>query len=590
VTQGVVTQGVVTAGAPTSGGPTSETAPRGSDTSNEAGRIRITGTGHAGLFIETAAGSILCDPWVNPAYFASWFPFPDNSDLDWDRLGACDYLYVSHLHRDHFDAEHLRKYVSKRATVLLPEYPTHDLENELRDLGFTSFLRTRTDEPVTLDGGLTVMIQALVSPTDGPIGDSSLWVEYGGVRLLNQNDARPRDLSAFAALGHVHAHLLQFSGAIWYPMVYELPEAARRAFGKQKRERQFDRTLRYIDELRADWVFPIAGPPCFLDDELWDNNDLADDEGNIFPDQQKFIDYYESLGRRNGVILLPGTVATVTTTGCEVTQPVPDVRAFFANKESYLRDFQRRARPVIEAQRRSWQHPEIDVLAELRRRVEPLMAASEHIAEGIGVPVRLDLTDDADVVVESILFDFPNRVIRRADEPPPSSSDERATEPAAADGQPERPAADRPRRLEKVRYRFRTRRSLVEHLLHTGEVDWVNSLFLSCRFRAARIGQYNEYVYSFFKCLSEERLNYAEAWYAEQARAIDEETVDIDGWRVQRHCPHLKANLARFARVDGDVLTCQMHGWKFDLPTGRCLTSAGHSIRATRIAADTPTS
>src|SRR5256885_7081188 len=50
--------------------------------------------------IDTPAGSILCDPWVNPAYFASWFPFPDNSLLDWESLGDCDYLYVSHLHRD----------------------------------------------------------------------------------------------------------------------------------------------------------------------------------------------------------------------------------------------------------------------------------------------------------------------------------------------------------------------------------------------------------------------------------------------------------------------------------------------------------
>ncbi|WP_280208778.1 hypothetical protein, partial [Nocardia cyriacigeorgica] len=39
---------------------------------------------------------------VNPAYFGSWFPFPDNSQLDWDTLGNCDFLYVSHLHRDHF--------------------------------------------------------------------------------------------------------------------------------------------------------------------------------------------------------------------------------------------------------------------------------------------------------------------------------------------------------------------------------------------------------------------------------------------------------------------------------------------------------
>jgi UDP-MurNAc hydroxylase len=41
--------------------------------------MRITFLGHAGLHIETRFGSILCDPWKNPAYFDSWFVFPDNS-------------------------------------------------------------------------------------------------------------------------------------------------------------------------------------------------------------------------------------------------------------------------------------------------------------------------------------------------------------------------------------------------------------------------------------------------------------------------------------------------------------------------------
>ncbi len=176
--------------------------------------------------------------------------------------------------------------------MLLPAYPTSQLEDELREVGFTRFIATVSGEVTELDGGLNIMIQSLVSPTDGPIGDSSLWVEYGGLRVLNQNDARPTDLAAFAELGHVHAHMLQFSGAIWYPMVYELPEAAKRAFGKQKRERQFDRTWRYIDDLKASWVFPIAGPPCFLDEELWHLNDDGSDEGNIFPDQSVFLAEY----------------------------------------------------------------------------------------------------------------------------------------------------------------------------------------------------------------------------------------------------------------------------------------------------------
>ena len=86
--------------------------------------MRITGCGHASVLIETAHGSVLTDPWVNPAYFGSWFPFPDNSQLDWDALGQADYLFVSHLHRDHFDPDNLRKRISKAddgAAARLPD-------------------------------------------------------------------------------------------------------------------------------------------------------------------------------------------------------------------------------------------------------------------------------------------------------------------------------------------------------------------------------------------------------------------------------------------------------------------------------------
>ncbi|GAA1545028.1 MBL fold metallo-hydrolase [Dactylosporangium maewongense] len=518
--------------------------------------MRITGTGHASLRIDTDAGSILCDPWVNPAYFASWFPFPDNSLLDWETLGDCDYLYVSHLHRDHFDAEHLKRFVSKKATVLLPEFPTSEMRDELEALGFTRFLETKSDHVHELDGGLKIMIQALTSPTDGPIGDSSLWVEHNGVRILNQNDARPTDLTTYAELGHVHAHLLQFSGAIWYPMVYDLPQAAKTAFGKQKRDRQFDRTFRYIDDLKASHVVPIAGPPCFLDDELWQFNDIFGDEGNIFPDQWVFQQEYAKHGGTNSTVLLPGSVMTVTPDSVSTVHPV-DVEEFFAHKREHLEEMRDRKRPIIEAAKASWRHPEVDVLKEMKRRIEPLLDESVYLAKGVGGPVRFDLVGYDGTSVESIVVDFPGKQVRQY--------------------------AD-----EKVRYRFRTERALIEHLLFIEEVDWVNSLFLSCRFTATRIGQYNEFVYSFFKCLSEERLQYAEGWFAEQKP--DAEDIKLGDWIVQRRCPHLKADLTRFGIVDGNTLTCQLHGWKFDLPSGRCLTSVGHELRSRAAGASAPAS
>jgi UDP-MurNAc hydroxylase len=117
----------------------------------------------------------------------------------------------------------------------------------------------------------------------------------------------------------------------------------------------------------------------------------------------------------------------------------------------------------------------------------------------------------------------------------------------------------------------------MEAVLESGEEDWVNSLFLSCRFEAERDGKYNEYVYNFFKCLSHERLQYLEGYYAEATGV--EETWECAGYRVQRRCPHMKADLTEFAQVADGVLTCTMHGWQFELATGRCLTSDDLRLR-----------
>ena len=516
--------------------------------------MRITGLGHASVLIETAHGSILTDPWVNPAYFGSWFPFPDNSELDWDRFGQADYLFVSHLHRDHFDPEQLRKYVSKKATVLLPEFPTSELEDALRACGFTSFLTPPSGEVVDVDG-LQVMIHSLTSPTDGPIGDSSLWVHDGEQRVLNQNDARPSSLEAFTELGPIDGYLVQFSGAIWFPMVYELPARAKQALGLTKRERQFDRTLRYIEEAGARFVFPSAGPPCFLDEELWGFNDIFGDESNIFPDQSVYLDWLAEHGHPEGRLLLPGTVAALDRPDCPVSHPY-DPAVVFGDKAGYLRRMQARRLPEVAAARAGWAHPEIDILAELTEWFTPLLAEAEHMAAGIDGGIRLTC-EDAERGDVDVLLDFVAREVR------------------AYSG-------------EKVRYRFRTRRAYVEQLIHEHEIDWVNSLFLSCRFSAHRIGPYNEFIYVFFKCLSEERLNYAEGWFAEQNAVEAAETIVLDGWDVQRRCPHLKADLARFGEIDGDVLTCQMHGWKWRLTDGRCLTSVGHDIRSAPVGQPVP--
>ena len=505
--------------------------------------MKVTFLGHAGLFVQTDHGSILCDPWFNPAFFASWFPFPDNQDLDIDAIGHPDFLYVSHLHHDHFDPTFLRDHVDKQATVLLPQYPMPHLQDALAALGFTRFVRTANGRPLHLDG-LRIMIVALVAPTDGPIGDSGHAVDDGRVSIFNQNDARPVDLEPLTDFAAFDGHFLQYSGAIWYPMVYDFPPRMKQTLGRKKRQNEMARAKRYVEEVGASYVFPCAGPPCFLDPELFDLNDFDRDPANTFPDQTVFLELLREHGLTGGRLLVPGSVATLAPGSCQVDHPLPDeeVAAIFAHKRAYLEAYQARRLPQIQAAKAAWPRGQVeDLVGALKAWWEPLLQQADHTCAGVNGRVLLEVDD------EQVVVDFLDRRV------------------GAWNGEP-------------CRYRFRIDRALVEACILGHEEDWVNELFLSCRFQARRDGPYNEFVYNFFKTLSPERLQYAEGWYVEQAP--DQELLALDGYLVQRRCPHLKADLARFGEVDDGVLTCRMHGWQFDLATGRCLTSNDRTLYA----------
>lgn len=516
--------------------------------------MQITCVGHAGLYIETRYGTILCDPWLNPAYFDSWFVFPDNSGLDWDHYGQADYLYVSHLHKDHFDPALLSAHMSKDTTVLLPDYPVPDLRSELEQLGFSRFL-VMPSGAVVQRGGLRLMVQALDSPADGPLGDSLLAVDDGTARILNQNDSRPLDTDALREFGDYDVHFLQYSGAIWWPWTYELPEAAKQSFGTTKRANGLDRAARFVKAIGARYVVPSAGPACFLDEELFAFNDITSDPANTFPDQLVFLDYLRSHGFGGGTLMVPGAVMDVSAEGCEVSLPGTQQQAMepFTDKEAYLRRYAGAMAGRIAADKRSWPVPGTDVLAELKAWFEPLLELAGHIRAGVGGPVLLRLTGGSGQPeagrAEEIVIDFPAGQVRRYG-------------------------------AETCRYQFTIARPLVERLIADHETDWVNSLFLSMRFQARRVGQYNEYIYTFFKCLAPDRMMYAERWYAEQNN--DEEDIELGSWLVQRRCPHMGGDLSRFGEIDGATLTCTVHGWRFDLASGRCLTSGAsrHQLRS----------
>jgi hypothetical protein len=137
-------------------------------------------------------------------------------------------------------------------------------------------------------------------------------------------------------------------------------------------------------------------------------------------------------------------------------------------------------------------------------------------------------------------------------------------------------------------------REVINAFALANEFDGNSRLFLhgkdeSAARRSVELGQHQSRDTRLFEeslrlvqpVLSRCGIDYVENWYSEQSDTGEE--IRIDDWLVQRRCPHLRADLSKAVTVENGVLTCSLHDWKFDLATGRCLTSQGHEIRASKI-------
>jgi len=60
--------------------------------------MKVTHHGHAGLKVETARATLVCDPWFSRegAFQASWFQYPDNSHVLTPELTTPAAVVISH--------------------------------------------------------------------------------------------------------------------------------------------------------------------------------------------------------------------------------------------------------------------------------------------------------------------------------------------------------------------------------------------------------------------------------------------------------------------------------------------------------------
>ena len=111
--------------------------------------MKFTIVSHACLLVEHQGVRLLTDPWVRGScYWRSWWNFPEPDATLVDSLKP-DYIYITHLHWDHFHGD-LLKHFPKETKILIPATSASRFRKDLEYLGFTNIQEVRHGSTVTL--------------------------------------------------------------------------------------------------------------------------------------------------------------------------------------------------------------------------------------------------------------------------------------------------------------------------------------------------------------------------------------------------------------------------------------------------------
>ena len=500
--------------------------------------MKVTALGHAGLKLQTGGATLLMDPWLSPegTFEASWFQYPDNSHLMTPALCQPTAIAISHEHLDHVDPWFLAQ-VPAHIPVIIPRYPSPVLKQKIRRGGERPIIELSQWEVHEIAPGLTIYFVS--EPPQNH--DSAMVLQADGQTLLNMNDARLfpiqfREIQARAG-SQIDMFAYQGAGASWYPMCYEYAPEHARELSRKKRLAKFAYCRRALKVVNPVMAAPCAGPPAFLDPELFPYNDEM--EAGIFPDQQQVADWMAEKGAPNNVVLLPGDMWDLDH---RIKVADPHWRDFsFRDRRAYLEAYAKRRRPHVEAVLARHPEPASSLWEPFRAYFEGLLKMSPYFNRRINMPVGFDV---------------------RGCGGGQWSVDFRPGHEGVKQG------------IHGSGYTFRFHSRWLPTIVD-GSTPWEDFL-LSLRLQATRNPDlYNDHLLGLLKFADPESLKAVEDF--EGAQKTDERiTIVSEGklYRVSRYCPHAGNDLLETGEVlPGGILQCGAHHYDFDLRTGRCVNS-----------------
>lgn len=222
--------------------------------------MKFTVLSHAGLLVESGGVSALADPWlIGSCYWRSWFNFPEPEPELIEGL-APDWIYLTHLHWDHFHGPSLRLF-PRDTPVIVPHTSTPRMVDDLNYIGFHDVREVPHGESLQLGPGFTIH-----SFQFNPIHPDSVAVfQDADATVMDVNDCKCFGLTLRQIMKRfpkVDFVLRSHSNAMAFPYCIEGWEEQFNHIRTQDNYR--DEFGAFVRTVGARYAVPFASNHCFL--------------------------------------------------------------------------------------------------------------------------------------------------------------------------------------------------------------------------------------------------------------------------------------------------------------------------------------
>lgn len=210
------------------------------------------------LVVQTTDVKILCDPWFTDGiYDGSWYTYPKVQDPVL-LIGDVDYVYISHIHPDHYDPFFLRDFFKfwGEKTLLVSNQKANYL---LKKASADGFKVKVIDQLIIGNTTLNIIPNETSSPFDV---DSALTVNHQGLSFLNLNDNifnPDQNQLVHSVLEDLRFAAIAFSPAGPYPHTYHTDTTELLQESNRMKLHALSKFFEFLNEYRPSAVLPFAG-------------------------------------------------------------------------------------------------------------------------------------------------------------------------------------------------------------------------------------------------------------------------------------------------------------------------------------------